>query len=60
MSEPEKKPKVIEVYDERSKSIKTFPEKPGFLDYVKEGFQPTDTRADIDAMRRRRAKLGQP
>lgn len=37
---------------------KTFPEKPGLMDYVKEGFEPTNTRAQLDVVRKRRAQSG--
>lgn len=37
---------------------KLFPAKPGFMDYVKEAFEPDNTRAQLDAMRRRREQMG--
>lgn len=33
---------------------KEFPVKPGFMDYAKEAFEPTATRAQIDVIRKRR------
>ncbi len=50
-----KKPDTIAVFD--GKDNKEFPEKPGVLDYVKEGFESSGVRADLNAIRRRRAKL---
>lgn len=49
-------------YDEKKKkyvvradgSRQEFPEKPGMMDYVKEAFQPSDTRAQLEALRKRR------
>lgn len=35
-------------------SPQTFPLKPKTWDYVKEAFQPTDVRAQIDAIRKRK------
>lgn len=35
-------------------SYKRFPKKPGLWDKFKEGFQPTNTRAMLDALRKRR------
>lgn len=35
-------------------SKQEFPEKPGMMDYVKEAFQPSDTRAQLEALRKRR------
>lgn len=35
---------------------KAFTKTPGVLDYVKEGFQSTDTRAQLNAIRNRRDK----
>lgn len=37
---------------------KAYPTKPSFFDRVKESFEPTATRADVEAIRSRRAKLG--
>lgn len=37
---------------------KVFPAEPGILDHVKEGFEDTNTRAQLDAIRKRRAKQG--
>ena len=36
---------------------KTFPEKPGLMDHIAEAFEPTATRADLDAVRKRRRAL---
>jgi hypothetical protein len=33
---------------------KEFPESPGALDYLKEGFQDTNTRVQLEALRKRR------
>jgi hypothetical protein len=35
---------------------KSFPEKPGLTDYVSEAFQPTNVRANLDAVRKARAR----
>lgn len=35
-----------------------YPETPGVMDYVKEGFAPQNTRAQLDVIRRRRQKYG--
>lgn len=35
-------------------SKQEFPEKPGMMDYMKEAFQPSDTRAQLEALRKRR------
>lgn len=35
-----------------------FPEKPGLMDRLKEGFEDHSTRADLDAVRKRRARYG--
>jgi hypothetical protein len=37
---------------------KTFPAKPGLMDYVTEAFEPTNTRAQLDTIRKRRANVG--
>lgn len=51
-------------YDERKKKYivnspqegtsKEFPEKPGMMDYFKEGFESNDTKAQLEALRRKR------
>lgn len=51
-------------YDpEKRKTIvvggKEYPSEPSTMDYVKEAFQPTDVRANLDAIRKRRASAGQ-
>lgn len=46
----EKKKKYVVQEQER----KEFPEKPGFMDYLKEGFQDTNTRVQLEALRKRR------
>ncbi len=48
---PEKQPKEIVAYD--GTSPQTFPLKPKTWDYVKEAFQPSGVRAQIDAIRKR-------
>lgn len=35
-------------------TIQAFPAKPSTWDYIKESFQPTAVRADLDAVRKRR------
>lgn len=50
--EKKKRPEQIYAGD------KSFPAKPSTWDYVKEAFEPTATRAEIDAVRKRRAKSG--
>jgi hypothetical protein len=49
-----KEPKYVEA------SGKLYPSRPGVMDHLKEGFEQTATRADLDAMRRRHAKLYGP
>jgi hypothetical protein len=51
--EKKKQDSSITVYDQDAKDYKTFPKKPGVIDYVKEGFENQTTRANIDAIRRR-------
>ena len=49
-------------YDEKKKKYvvnsddgrKEFEDKPGFMDYLKEGFQSNDTKAQLEALRKRR------
>lgn len=53
-----KKPPTITVRTQEGE-VEEYPEKPGVMDYVKEAFKPTSTRASIDAVRRRREKYGQ-
>lgn len=53
-----KKEKMINFIDDSTKQVKQIPANPGFLDYVKEGFETNDTRAQINAIRRRREKYG--
>lgn len=52
MDEQKKKKKDPTVYV----AGQNFPEKPGLMDYVTEAFEPKSTRADLDAVRKRRAK----
>lgn len=35
---------------------KLFPAEPGLMDHVKEGFEDANTRAQLDAIRKRRAR----
>jgi hypothetical protein len=51
-------------YDpDKKKSIsvggKEYPSQPSTLDYVKEAFEPTNVRANLEAIRKRRASQGQ-
>jgi hypothetical protein len=39
-------------------SGREYPEKPGLLDRLKEGFEDQGTRSDLEVIRRRRAKYG--
>lgn len=48
--DPKKEP-TIRTYGTETK---TFPLKPKTWDYVKEAFQPTEVRAQIDAIRKRK------
>lgn len=49
-------------YDEKRKKyvvenhgvVKEYPEKPGFMDYLKEGFEPAGNKAELEAIRRKR------
>lgn len=49
-------------YDERKKKYvvnsentsKEFPEKPGMMDYVKESFESDNTKAQLEALRKKR------
>lgn len=49
-------------YDERKKKYvinsdkkeSEFTDKPGFMDYVKEAFEPANTKAQLEALRKRR------
>ncbi len=49
---PEKQPEKIIAYT--GTSAQNFPLKPKTWDYVKEAFQPTDVRAQLDAIRKRK------
>ncbi len=51
----EKDPNV-RVYSEAG--VKAFPKEPNMWDRVKESFEPTNTRANLDAVRARRQKYG--
>jgi len=51
----DKKEFVITGSKDRS-VIRSFPEVPGILDYAKEGLETNDIRAQLEAIRRRRAK----
>ncbi len=52
MEEKKKRPPQVLVQGQ------LYPEKPGMLDYVKEAFEPNTTRAQLDAVRKRREKSG--
>lgn len=47
----EKKKKYV-VYGDSGK--KEFPEQPGIMDQIKEGFEDSNTRAQLEAIRRRK------
>ncbi len=46
------------VTDADSKKTKAFTQKPGVMDYIKEAFEPDNTRAQLEAIRNARAKAG--
>lgn len=58
MEDNSKKKKDPTVLVRTEKGYSEFPEKPGVFDYVKEAFEPTNTRAQLDAIRARKAKYG--
>ena len=49
----EKTKKTLKIFDEATKSVKQFPEKPGLMDYVTEAFEPMGNRAELEALRKR-------
>jgi hypothetical protein len=42
------------VHDDGEGNLQEFPEKPGVLDTLKEGFLPTEVRVQLDVERKRR------
>lgn len=52
-------------YDDKKKKYivpsaggsKEFPENPGMMDYAKEGLEDNDTRAQLEVVRKRRARI---
>jgi len=54
MADDQKPQKNEQVVAYGTSGSQTFPLKPKTWDYVKEAFQPTDVRAQIDAIRQRR------
>ena len=48
----DEKKKKYNVYGDSGKQ--EFPEKPGIMDQIKEGFQDSNTRAQLEAIRRRK------